>query len=261
MPRCVEAVRFLKFMKSGRTSPLLLGCEDEAGRELEFVVKLKGNVANGGTGLACELFSSRLAGHFGLLTPAPALVRLGEPLVRLIENLEPQKSTSLHKSIGLNFGSEHLTGVTIWPTAKDVPDGMRIAALTIFAFDALIQNDDRRRDNPNLFSRGDDFILFDHELAFGFLYAIGHDATPWRIENHKNLDQHVFYHALRKRAVDVNRFTARLASLDDALLERLVAEIPSEWWSDNLGRVSAHLKAMRENANAFAEQILRRLAR
>jgi hypothetical protein len=46
---------------------------------------------------------------------------------------------------------------------------MRPAALQIFAFEALIANDDRRYNNPNVLVRGDKIFAIDHEAAFGFL--------------------------------------------------------------------------------------------
>jgi hypothetical protein len=202
-----------------------------------------------------------LAEYFELLTPQPALVSLGAQLAGLIASIEPSKSALLRESIGLNFGSLHQKGVATWPAGKDVPESMRQTALPIFAFDALIYNDDRRVSNPNLFTRGDDFILFDHELAFSFLRLIGAPARPWDIENAQSLEQHVFYRALRKRMIDLSGFASRLAALGDRVLERFIAEVPEEWRDDTLGRILAHLTQMRENAAAFEEQVARRLAR
>ena len=43
-------------MGSGRTKPVVFGCEDQDGNAFgEFVVKLKGGLETGVTGLSCEL--------------------------------------------------------------------------------------------------------------------------------------------------------------------------------------------------------------
>ena len=56
----------------------------------------------------------------------------------------PGKTAILNASLGLNFGSAIQTGVMTWPVDKWVPESMWPAAVDIFAFDALIQNPDRR---------------------------------------------------------------------------------------------------------------------
>ncbi len=52
-------------------------------------------------------------------------------------------------------------------------------AAHIFAFDALIQNPDRRYSNQNLLTRGNNIFVYDHELAFSFLEAILPLRHPW----------------------------------------------------------------------------------
>ena len=39
----------------------------------------------------------------------------------------------------------------------------------------MIQNPDRRQDKPNLLRKGDELAIFDHEMAFSFLYALAPD--------------------------------------------------------------------------------------
>jgi hypothetical protein len=59
IPR-LTAIQFERFMTSGRTSPALCGCEDQAGTLTgEYVVKLRGAV--GESALLYELLAARLA--------------------------------------------------------------------------------------------------------------------------------------------------------------------------------------------------------
>src|SRR6185437_5976243 len=65
-------------------------------------------------------------------------------------------------------------------------------AMDVYAFDALIQNIDRRRQNPNLATQGDEIVLFDHECAFSFLLAIFPSPEPWDLSREAYLAEHVF---------------------------------------------------------------------
>src|ERR1700733_7096944 len=136
----VTAVQFHRFMNSGRTSPVLCGCEDELGKRDDYVVKLRGGLDRGEAGLVCELVASRLASYFGMAVPEPALVLIEADFAELVAAAEPQGAKLLRSSIGLNFGSRQLSDVTAWPVDKWIPEAMWQAAVNIFAFDSLIQN-------------------------------------------------------------------------------------------------------------------------
>jgi len=135
---------------------------------------------------------------------------------------------------------------------------MSMAASSIFAFDALIANDDRRYNNPNVLVRGDDIFVIDHEAAFAFLYLVSTGEAPWELRRRSSLRDHVFYHPLRNRtdATDVHLFIARLAQLGDAELEEIIQQVPDEWSHSKLGRISDHLQSVRDHAAEFQLQVL-----
>ncbi len=137
---------------------------------------------------------------------------------------------------------------------------MLTAASFIFAFDALIANDDRRTDNPNVLVRGDEFFVIDHEAAFSFLYLVAGKYPAWEVRNRRSPRQHVFFHQLRKRKIDLSLFTARLAELGEERLEEVVHGMPSEWMHGDVGRVSTHLRIVRDHAANFERQVLEVLA-
>lgn len=201
-------------MSSGRTWPALCGCEDDLGNRVgDYVVKLRGGMERGKTGLMCELLASRLAIHFGISVPDPALVIIEADFAEVVAVAEPKRADCLRNSVGLNFGSRQLNGVTAWPVDKAVPEAMWQAAVNLFAFDALIQNPDRRFSNQNLFSRSNDIFAYDHELAFSFLLDLAARATPWRLDNQPYLTDHVFYRQLKSKTIDLNGFTLALIAL------------------------------------------------
>jgi hypothetical protein len=221
----------------------------------EYVVKLRGAI--GESGLLNELFAARLAGHFGLLSPEPAVIAIDQALVGLVANTQPLQAARIRDSAGLNFGTKVLTGVSTWPVDKSIPEAMRQAAVDIFAFDALLQNPDRRFNNPNLFTRGDSLLIFDHDLAFSFLKALLPSATPWKLNDQQYLTDHVFYRKLKSKPIDLAGFTASLGGLSDALLQGIVADVPAEWKNDNLPKIERHLRTVRDHAAEFAEEVRR----
>jgi hypothetical protein len=120
----------------------------------------------------------------------------------------------------------------------------------------LIANPDRGFWNPNLSTRGDDLIVFDHETAFSFLLEVLPDAEPWKLLRVRYLDDHVFIRRLRGEVVDLERPQEALAGLR----EDVVADVPKEWNKGSIERILEHLMACRDHAEEFIEAIRRRLA-
>jgi hypothetical protein len=218
----------------------------------------------GPTAHLCELIASRVATHFGILVPDPAVVMLDDSFVELVANAQqrsnPDAAQRFRQSAGLNFASRHLTGIVAWPVEHRIPDAQWQPATNVFAFDALIDNPDRRYSNPNLFTRGNDVIVFDHESAFSFLLAILPVMQPWKLIGTPYLDDHVFYRRLKRQTVDLTEFCDALARLEDDLVDRIVADMPPEWNNGSLLKVADHLRAMGEHADEFTEAVRRRLA-
>jgi hypothetical protein len=192
-----------------------------------------------------------------LASPEPALVTIEQALVDLVASTEPSQAARIRGSVGLNFGTRALSGASTWPVDKSVPEAMWQAAVDIFAFDALVQNPDRRFNNPNLFARGDILLIFDHETAFSFLLAVIPSGTPWKLSDQRYLTDHVFYRNLRSKPIDLTGFTAALTGLSDALLAGIVADVPAEWNNDNLPKIERHLRTVRDLAGEFAEEVRR----
>ncbi len=207
-----------------------------------------------------ELIASKLATYFGLTPPDPALVRIDADFAELVAMAEPQRADRMRNSVGLNFGSRLLSDATEWPVDRAIPVAMRQTALTVFAFDALIQNPDRRFDNQNLLTRSDDIFVFDHELAFSFRLDILPSRTPWRLDGQPYLTNHVFYRQLKKKPIDLSEFATRLISLPGTALQGILAELPTEWNNEISPKIEHHLRSVSEHALEFVEEIRRRLA-
>jgi hypothetical protein len=262
--RNLTAVRFEKAMTSGRTRPLVLACEEadeESDGSTEYIVKLRGSIDTGGVGLACELVASEVARYLDLSVPEPAIVEVTEEFARSVP--EESSREALRKSLGLNFGSRFLSGGYItWPKGKLVLPALRPVASETIAFDAFIQNPDRTAQRPNLLWKDEELVLFDHEMAFSFLYAIGGPAEPWTDSFEGPLRSHVFYQPLRSLLAPLDRFRGAVEALADERIHAMIQAVPLEWrmGSDGegrLARIGEYLARRRDGIGTLIEQVRR----
>ena len=255
----ITASVFHRFLDSGRTSPALFSHEGSTELEGDYVVKLRGGMERPAAPL-CELYASLLAAHLGLAVPAPAILLIEGDLAEAVEesSTDPVHANIVRNSIGWNFGSRFIPNLSSWPVDKKVSAVMREDAVRVFAFDALIQNPDRRFDNPNLGTRGNEIIIFDHESAFSFLLAVFASTEPWRLNTEVYLDDHVFARSLRQERLS-NDFTQRLANLSEAALADIASQVPEAWKAEDLPKIEAHLQRIQEHAAEFADEVTRRL--
>lgn len=261
MPPRLTAVHLHRFLSSGRSRPAIFGCVDAVGKPAgDYVVKLCGAMDTGVQAAANELIASLLAEHFGLLRPEPAIVNLHPDLVKWLAINKPDVADLLRRSTGLNFATELITGAAEWLPGRALPDAMVSSATNIFAFDALISNDDRRYNNPNVLVHGDDIFVIDHEAAFSFLYLVPTARQSWAVRDRRSLTDHVFYIQLRQRPIELGGFTARLAELGSDKLEEIISRLPEEWRHLRLGQISTHLQSVRDHSFEFERQLLERLA-
>lgn len=131
---------------------------------------------------------------------------------------------------------------------------------SILLFDALIDNPDRRADNPNCFVWGDHIRIFDHELAFGPL-ILGR-RNPWEMGALNHFETpgfHIFREGLKGRNPDWPAITARWTALSDGNIEDYEAAIPGEWDEalPHVGEAIVKIKAARDHIEACAQEVQR----
>ena len=177
----VTAVRFDGRVQSGRTVPCRLTCEAADGAEVEVVAKFSAGCDRKVTALVMEAIAAMLAADLDLPVPEPFLVTL-EP--EFIAGVSDKTVADLARhSNPVAFGSRHLPpGYTSWPVGKAIPKDALATAAEIFAFDALIVNDDRRSVNPNCLFSGSSLAIYDHEMAF-FIKGVVGWQPPWEISS------------------------------------------------------------------------------
>jgi hypothetical protein len=163
----IEAEQFFSFTQNGYSRPARLGCSREDGSKVDVYVKFKGGVEAREFGLLSELLCSLLAREVGLNVPRPFIVNLSPEFLAGVPHVAQDL---VNRSLGLNFASESApAGFSLVPPEPHVPLALRPSAAEVFAFDIIVQNCDRKADNPNLLWDRSKILLIDHERALGFV--------------------------------------------------------------------------------------------
>lgn len=227
----LTATRFDRRMTRGRTSPFLLEAETASGDVVEVVAKFTSPQLPV-EGLIREAFGALLAADLGLPVPACYCVTVAPNFVAAVSSTHPADGTALASAVPVGFGSAKLPpGFVAWMPERRLPRAMRQAAAEIYAFDLLIQNPDRRPENPNLQSKGDDFAIFDHEMALvteGILFW----RPPWEAGALDALGvqaRHVLHPTLRGSQPNFDRLVGAWEAIDDARLSDYRAALPPQW--------------------------------
>ena len=253
----LSAISLDRELQSGRTKPCIFTCEDNPnGTFAEYVVKLKAGMDSREIGLSYELIASQLAILLDIPTPEPALIEIDPMLSEIIS--EPGLSAKIRGSSGLNFGSKLIIpGFETWPIGKSIPSNLKILSAEIFAFDALIQNPDRRVEKPNVLWKSDDLYIIDHELGFSFTLDVLPSKQPWKISNLNFLSKHLFYLQLKGQTLNLDRFSGALDLLTDGAIQSILSSIPGEWQNHHLPKIKNHFDEISQHRNDFIDEIRR----
>ncbi|MCC6983604.1 MAG: hypothetical protein IT535_10075 [Bauldia sp.] len=172
-----------------------------------------------------------LANDLGLPINEPFLVDLDPAWVETIP--DPSVQQVLRNSADVGFASKAAGAQwKPWLRTDALTAERQPAALAILAFDAYIENDDRKLGNPNCLIKGDEFRIIDHELAFGIRLRLFPRPEPWRLGYLQRLvgpDGHIFGAKLKGLDLDFERLRRAWADLPDDRLTTYVTALPQEW--------------------------------
>lgn len=260
----VTAVRFDGRVQTGRTVPCRLTCEAADGTEVEVVAKLSGGCDRKVTALAMEAIAALLAADLDLPVPEPFIVTLEPEFIAGLS--DAFVATMARGSNPLAFGSKHLPpGYTSWPVGKSIPKDAFATAAEIFAFDALILNDDRRPANPNCLFSGSSLAIYDHEMSFPATEGIIGWQPPWVIgalESYKQTRRHLFSEQLCGKALSFDRLAGAWLAVTDERLAAYRAALPEEWTSAGqyADRALSYIGHVRDNVEAALLEVGRVLS-
>lgn len=255
------ATRFIKRMGTGRTMPCLIECDNDRGDKIEVVVKYSGNLYEKEKSLAFEAIAAMLAADLGLPIPESFLVELDDAFIALVPDSEVR--SAMQKSCRLGYGSRLVTGYAVWPKGQTVPRDNVTAAAEIAIFDKIIENGDRRPENPNCQFRADDFLIFDHELAFTrALFWI----EPWEDGGFDVLakrEDHIFARPYYEAGLnDLSHFILKWDGLDANRFKEYKTTLPLEWLQnpadvEHIDRIMSYLMQVRSNIQVIAKNALK----
>jgi hypothetical protein len=240
------AVQYRQTLTSGHSRPCLIDAETLEGDRQEVVMKLRESITGAERGLARELVASVLASRLGLNVPSPCLVELTAEFAESIQ--PPDVRTRMLANLGTQFGTIQLTGS--WhavPFTRNLPDRLFETAASIFAFDALVRNDDRHLEKANYLMRGNTVMLIDHERAFPEQGMVA-GPMPWEAGGLSFLTKHVFFPGLKGQLPDFDPVLGAFESITPAEFAGMVAAIPDEWESGGVAaEVEGYLVAASKN--------------
>jgi hypothetical protein len=253
----LEANQFYAFTENGYSRPARVQCCRANGSTIDAYLKFVGGVEGRGYGLATELICSLLARELGLATPTPYIVHLSP---EFLEGVPRDAKDLVKRSLGLNFASESAPpGFSVVPPEPRVPLALRPMAAKVFAFDVLVQNCDRKADNPNMLWDKTKIMLIDHERALGLLHE---NPIPSLVS--LQLDRyydHVFYSAISPHDSDFADLADALGRLSTEQLEALLGKVPESWEvKEDLARVLDHLSWVVQNRVQVCQLIHERLS-
>lgn len=257
MLRQLEAVQYVAKIGSGKTEPAIIVGETPDGETIEVVGKLASACERKGNALAIEVIAACLAGSLGLPVPEPFILTISPEWKATLPFEYASKITA---GDTLAFGSKLVWPQ--WPTwtmGHKVTEKMAQTAAGIFAFDAFVDNVDRREGNSNCLVSGDDLKIFDHELAWPppLLFA----KKPWMPEGLSSIAQpgnHIFRNELRARPIDRAAIRSAWAGLQDADITAYGAAIPAHWRDDAfINDVLQKIRDVRDNIDGCMDEFER----
>jgi hypothetical protein len=261
MLRVATAVRYDRDAEAGRNRPLRVTAEVDD-EEIDVFLKPSGRPELSVTGLAHEVIAACVAGRLGLPICEPLLVEMTPEWIASVHDAATRYV--LERSSRIAFGSRAAgVGWRQWSSDDVLTTGRRQKALEIFAFDAFIENPDRKPSNPNLLVKGDEFRIIDHELAL-FVRGLLPRSEPWRegyLSRLMEADRHVFAPRLRGADIDIQPVGAAWRELSDDDLADYEACLPEQWAeaSDSVSAALNHLRTIRDRMDECLAEIGRAL--
>lgn len=216
-----HAISFLGELPGGSTRPWAILAVGENGEPQKFAVKLfREYHLRQYPAVANEVFGSVLAAAFDLGTPATALITFS---AEFLSTLGPEQLEQLRTVPDTpKFGTAFIEGCYPYSVALGAKALEDYDQETIYAFDNLILNVDRRPDKPNILLHGSDSYIIDHEMTLEGIPSAMNQLQRQQWEHYYR--GHLFYDYLRTRGPERIRnsfqtFGYYLQNLDPRCLE------------------------------------------
>jgi hypothetical protein len=254
-PKKVLAREFIKVSGAGRTKAWHVLAEAADGEERAVVVKRRNGDGMVGHGLACEMVAALLALDLAIPVQPPLVVEIDQRFVQSLHSDDLRQVAEAN--LGPNFGTPQWdAGFDRWYERYPTSVNMRQTLGEILGFDAMIQNVDRRRRNPNCVVLDERIIAFDHELAFSGL-VFPSSPPPWEADGLKFLNEHAFRRLFLRQRPDLSRLNAEVKAITRRRVASYMDHVPLEWTPDPVLR--SRMIRFLEESLSYADSTLARV--
>lgn len=146
---------------------------------------------------------------------------------------------------------------------QTLPNTLLDSAMEIFAFDVFIQNADRSHEapkKPNILTNGKELLIFDHEVAFGFVFELSFNRNkePWFIRESDKLwiEKHCLFRSLKGNVFDGQDLLHKFARLDNDFWSRAWELLPDTWRDkEQFDAIRAFLGQIVSNRSSFVKNL------
>jgi hypothetical protein len=258
----IEPLQKHKVFTNSANKPLLItGVDSETGVKGDYVVKLMKAERMSASAAMRELMAAFIAMEMDLPVTLPVLVNVSSEFIDLLVGEEEYQIAK--QSIGYNFGTRYIEKYQAFAINQALPNTLLDAAWEIFAFDALIQNADRSHEaprKPNILTNGKELLIFDHEVAFGFIFefSFNRNKEPWviREQDKPGLEKHCLYRSLKGNEFDEQNLLYKFARLDDAFWSRCWTLLPADWRNkEQFETIRSFVSQIVSNKNVFIKNL------
>ena len=224
----------------------------------KYVVKVFNNMETGKT--AKEFYGNLLAREFDFKVPDCALIFVGREMIEILKKDPAHQNSNL--MAGHYYGSKFQEGGIVNYT-ETIENPMELWEIeNVFGFDALIFNNDRRHEKPNLFFIEDEVFLIDHELAFNsqFFEKSYSDLIKEKESYRKIVDykhgtferKHLFLEILREKnineSLNFTTFNEYLKTINPDCLKELKTFLTNAGIDvDDIEVIQAYLQEVKNN--------------
>jgi hypothetical protein len=253
----IDALQGIEELGSGTTKPMLIrGVCTITHEKSDYVVKYRNAPRMSVEASYRELLASFIAKELEMNVAEPALINVSPEFADTLRGKEGYKNAS--NSIGINYGSKFFgQGFFEFLQNQKLNEKQYAQAEQIFALDIFISNADRRKEKQNMLTDGEKIMIFDHELAFGFVMDIIKNATPWLISDADKtwIKNHFFYPILKHNEHNFEAFVQSFEVLDKNFWDKADVLIPQEWKTKQVDEIKNNLRALINNKLIFLQEL------